>query len=144
MTTTTRPKRRRAPSPISIRVTPDERQILDAAAHEGRFSTVSAYIRSRLFSSVYADELGGRSSERLSAAERQKMLARILGKLGETKALRNLSDLAEAARLGVLPLAPDVLPDIHAACAAIADIRIMLLKALGLKPPGGSDDDPQG
>jgi hypothetical protein len=132
-------KRRRASSPLSLRLTPEEREQLHAAA--GR-RTVSDYIRARLFGgpeSAVASEAA--DSARLSPETRQRLLAQILGTLGQSAALRSLGDLAEAARIGVLPASPDVLAEIRAACAAILEMRDMLLRALGLRPPENTNDD---
>lgn len=130
---TTKPKRGRLPAPLSLRLTPEERKILETAAQQGRFPTISAYIRARLFGQ-FAD-INLSSIERPSSKlAHYQLFARALSKLGELAVLRNLSDLAEAARIGVLPLTPDVLSNINAACAQIREMRDHLLRALGLKP----------
>lgn len=137
MTTLKPSKGRRVSSPLSIRLTPEERARLEAAAG-GR--ALGAYIRARLFAGEGSDTVGVESdgngnAERLSPEVRQRLLAQILGALGQSSALRSLNELAEAARIGVLPITPDVLADIRAACAGIEEIRLMLLRGLGLKPP---------
>ncbi|MBS7537737.1 hypothetical protein [Ancylobacter lacus] len=133
------PPRGHAAAPISLRLTPEERDQLERDA-AGR--SLSAYIRSRLFGADTKVELAGRTSGRLGPAERQRLLARILARLGASKALPSLNELADAARIGVLPLTPDVLADIHGACRDIADIRDLLLRGLGLRPANGEHDDP--
>ncbi|WP_439629950.1 hypothetical protein [Shinella sp.] len=143
MTTLKPSKGRRVSSPLSLRLTPEERATLEAAAG-GR--ALGAYIRARLFAgegrhTIGVESDGNGNAERLSPEARQRLLAQILGALGQSRALRSLSELAEAARIGVLPLAPDVLADIRAACAGIQEIRLVLLRALGLKPPQEDRDD---
>lgn len=130
-------RRRRTPSPISLRLTQDEKDILKAAAKD---TTISQYIRGRLFS-FDADQIHSpKTSKRISPQERQKLLAQILTGLGQSNLARSLEELAEAAKLGVLPLSQDVLSEIKTACAQIHQIRNMLIKALGLKPKGSHYD----
>lgn len=119
---------------VSLRLKPEEYAHLKTTA---KAQSISAYIRARLFDST--DEPA--ASERLSPAARQRMLAQILARLGQSDMRRSLTDLAEAARLGALPLTPDVLADIHGACAAIMEMRTALIRALGLKPAGGDCRD---
>ncbi|MCK0197427.1 hypothetical protein MWN34_10930 [Ancylobacter sp. 6x-1] len=123
-----------AAAPISLRLTPEERHQLECDA-AGR--SLSAYIRSRLFGADTKAETTSQTSGRLGPAERQKLLAQILAKLGASKALPSLNELADAARIGVLPLTPDVLADIRGACLDIAEIRDGLLRGLGLRPADG-------
>ncbi|WP_127599613.1 hypothetical protein [Nitratireductor alexandrii] len=117
----------KSPAPISLRVTPEERQALVTAA---KGQTLSAYIRTRLFSD---SAQGIRETGRLSESARQQLLARILAELGRSALSRSMAEFAEAARLGVLPLTPEVLAEIRSARDHIRDLRRMLIRALGLQ-----------
>jgi len=119
---------------ISLRLKADEHAHLKSAANGHH---LGAYIRGRLFGEP--DKTDTVTSDRLSSVSRQRMLAQILGLLGQSDMRRSLADMAEAARLGVLPLTPDTLADIRGACAAIADMRNMLLRGLGLRPGDNHD-----
>lgn len=118
------------PAPLSLRLTQEERETLEQAA---KGQTLSAYVRQRLFGTDV--KLEGRVGEiRLSPMERQKLLAQILAELGSSRIGKSLAELAEAAQVGILPLSPDVLSEIRAACAHVRDLRAMLLRGLGLSP----------
>nr|WP_306266977.1 hypothetical protein [Pararhizobium sp. IMCC3301] len=125
-------------SPLSVRVTPEERRALLDAAGDLRLSD---FVRGRLFGSIEHDGLTENYSHslRLSPLERQRLLAQILAKLGETSALQSLQDLAEAAQLGLLPLSPDVLDQVDSACSEISSMRLSLMKALGLRPSSNKE-----
>lgn len=115
---------------VSVRLSPEERQALEQAA---KGKTLSAYIRQKLLS---ADTINTETI-RLSPQARQKLLAQILASLGKSNLSVSLKEIAEAAKLGLLPLTEDVLADIKTATTQIKFIRKILLKALGLKPRGG-------
>jgi len=103
-------RRRRSPSPVCVRLTPEEHWLLEASAREQRHASISAYIRSRLFGMETVD-VGGATpydQTRLSVRDRQRSLSQILGRLGASQAFRNLSDLADAARIGVLLTLPPI------------------------------------
>lgn len=134
MTASSSSKGRRESSPLCLRVTPEERRFLAERAREGRHGSVSAFMRARLFGMVRAGEANVSAGSRLSPVERQRLLAQTLGALGASKALARLADLADAARIGALPVTPDVVRDIRAACAAVIEIRDLLLRALGARP----------
>ncbi|SMD17453.1 hypothetical protein [Rhizobium sp. RU36D] len=139
MTTSKPSKGRRASSPFSLRLTAEERAYLETAAGN---RALGDYIRGQLLSAVqnnphphpHPHPHNDASTERLSPEARQRLLAQMLGMLGQSGILRSLSDLANAARIGVLPLTPDILEEIKAACAAVLEMRITLLRAVGLKP----------
>lgn len=119
-----------APAPISLRLTNEERSWLESAA---KGHTISEYIRSRLFRQV-PGVYDLREAGRLSAQNRQILLARILAELGRSGFAKSLTEIAQAARAGVLPLTPDVIETIEDACRQIRDIRGRLLRALGFNP----------
>lgn len=123
---------RNATSIISLRLTADERATLEQAC---RGHSLSAYVRQRLFQNSNEHPTG---ELRLSPQARQQLLARILMRLGELGLASKLSELSDAARVGILDASPeterllsDLLKELH-------ELRRDLLKALGLRP--GKDD----
>jgi len=113
-------------SVLSLRLTQDERARLERAA--GR-QTLSAYARSVLFG---ADAVEPRPRARRSAPD-EKLLAQILGQMGKSALAQSLATLAQAVRLGSLPITPETESAIRKACADIAAIKSMLMKALHIK-----------
>ena len=60
-------------------------------------------------------------------------LAQILALLGQSNVFGALKEMLELARMGALPVTDETEDKINAACADIAAIKTMLIKALGLK-----------
>ncbi len=112
--------------PFAIRLTEDEREQLERDAGS---KPLGVHIRERLLGS----DASWRKSYRKPKAN-DVMLAHILARLGASDLSSNMSDIADAARIGALPESPDVLLDIQAACLAVQKMRYDLIKALGLKP----------
>lgn len=137
MTKKCEPPRRGSPAPVSVRLTFEERAALDQAAGK---EPISQYIRTRLFSEQAIHPQGEVPEMRFSPKERQKLLAKILGLLGRSEAAASLADLVAAAKMGLLPLSPDVLSQLRRACADVAEIRVMLMRALGLRLNAGDHD----
>lgn len=105
-------------APFSLRLTAEERALLEKQAAGiplGRF------IKARLF------------GEERSASERKRELAQILALLGKSEYGASLRALAEAARIGALPLTPEVEAAVHQACRDISEIKFLLMKALRIK-----------
>lgn len=116
-----------------MRLTPEERLELEKAA--GGVS-LSQYIRSRLFQ-LGTVESQSNGEERISPAARQKLLAQILSSLGKSGTATALSELAELARLGLLPDNADIAPILAQARDEAIKLRGELLHALGLRPKSG-------
>lgn len=109
---------------LSLRLTGDERSRLLADAGQ---TPMSAYIRSRLFGAS-ARELAIRVP-----APIETDLARLLAVLGQSEIAVSLRELAEAARVGALPLTPEAEHAIRSACDTVERMRADLLNALGLR-----------
>ncbi|WP_346894835.1 hypothetical protein [uncultured Roseibium sp.] len=124
--------RSKSSAPISLRLTSEERSLLEQFA-QGQ--SLSSYIRGRLFCESGSDDATV-EQPRVSKQTREQQLAQILGLLGKSDIAASMRDLAEAARIGVLPLTPDVLADIQDGCSHVLEIRDLLLRALGFKPEG--------
>ena len=125
------PKKGARPAPVSVRMTLEERAELKRLAND---QTLSRYIRNRLFGRQMNDCDANQSENRISLQVRQQHLAQILGELGQAQIGQSLSELAQAARLGTLPLTSETLAEIKEACAHIREIRRLLLYGLGLHP----------
>lgn len=68
---------------------------------------------------------------------RQKLLAQILSSLGRSGTSTALSELAELARLGLLPDGAEIAPTLAQARDEATKLRGELLRALGLRPKSG-------
>ena len=108
--------------PFSLRLSFEERARLTEQA-EGQ--PLGAYIRSRLL-----DEPPRR--KRVSEIDRDSLL-RVLGQLGQSRIANNLNQLARAANLGTLPATPETEDALIEASRDIAEIRALLIKALGME-----------
>ena len=114
-------------APFSLRLSAGERADLEARA--GTLA-LGAYIKGQLFE--------GKKPQRpaiLSNAD-PKSMARALALLGQSRIASNLNQLARAANIGTLPLTPDVEDDLREACTHVAELRTLLIEALGLKIGG--------
>ena len=124
----------RRPAPLSLRLTFGERALLEKKAAG---QSLSSYIKTELFAGDgpgFAPGLrpGGGTSRRVGTDTR--LLAQILARLGETRLGPNLSDLAQAASTGSLFVSEQVETQLARACADVAEIRLLLLEALGKRP----------
>lgn len=121
-----KPKKKR-PSPITLRLTDEEREKLKIAAGD---MSVSAYIRK----CVFGDDVAPRK-KRLShkPVADQEAIARVLSMLGRTRIANNLNQIAYQANCGTLLLDEDTKNHIKETCAYIAFMRVKLIEALGLK-----------
>ncbi|MBL4616943.1 MAG: hypothetical protein JKY46_04550 [Robiginitomaculum sp.] len=124
------------PPPYSLRLTYDERALLDRAA--GKLP-LSVYIRSKLF----GDAISKRSfkhppkRKRLPSSD-QKAIAQLLGALGQSRLASNMNQIAKAANMGALPVTDALLAELTQACANIAVMRNDLISALGITVKGGT------
>lgn len=116
-----------------MRLTQEERARLEQAA---RGMPLSRYIRVRLFDGIGVD-VGHGDEHRLSPADRQKLLAQILARMGQSGLPASLAELAELARLGLLPLEADAAATLSDARDELKALRLDLLRALGLRPKDG-------
>lgn len=120
------PKRKR-PAPFSIRLSEDERAYLERKAGNKPLGT---YARDKL--------LGDAQTARKPALRKQRMdyevLGRVLAMLGDSELATSLCMLALAAESGSLPVTKDVEGKIHSACDDVQEIRLILIRALGLRP----------
>ena len=109
--------------PFSIRLTVTEHQKLKQAAGK---RPVGVYIREKLFDGEMVKRRVRRNVEPDSEA-----IARLAGLLGQSRIANNLNQLAKLAHVGNLPVDDAVKVDLVEACEYVAEIRSVLLKALG-------------
>lgn len=125
------PKQAKAtPPPFSLRLTFEERQLLEADAGD---MPLGAFIRKRLL----GDGAAQRKRKGNSPVKDKAALARVLGALGQSRLSSNLNQLAKAVNTGSLPVTPETEADLKAVCKDIAALRADLLRALGKTPGDG-------
>lgn len=121
--------RAKTPAPFSLRLTFEERARLEAAANG---VPLGAYIRAILFN----EELPKVRRRNMNPVADHQALARVLASLGQSRLSSNLNQLARAVNTGTLPVHPEIEAELREACADIAQMRAILIEALGLD--GGS------
>jgi hypothetical protein len=114
--------------PTTIRFTEEERSNIEYS--RGHLS-ISAYIRDCVLKN--ANMKSRRNSKSYSPSESRTLLAQILALLGKSRATGALREILDLARMGALPVTPELEAKISAACEDIRSIKQMLIKALGLK-----------
>lgn len=123
----------KTPPPFSLRLTFEERAKLEEAANG---VPLGAYIRSILFDQALP-KVRRRGTKPVAD---HAVLAKVLAALGSSRLSSNMNQVAKAMHTGSLPVTPDTESELRQACADIAAMRQMLVKALGLEspePPGG-------
>lgn len=118
-----------SPAPFSLRLSPEERAFLE---HEAAGVSLGAYIRTQLFRN---DTQRPKSRGKFPVKD-HKALAQAIGLLGQSRIASNLNQLARAAHTGTLPIDGSMETDLHEAVQAVADIRALLISALGLSEAG--------
>lgn len=119
------------PPPVSIRLSDDEYARL---RRDAGVLSMAAYIRLK----VFGEE---KSAPRRKAYMRKKtspsselvMIGHMLGGLGVSEIAANLNDIAKAARIGAMPVSPQLEREIQAACDAVQDMKARLITVLGVK-----------
>ncbi|WP_247676936.1 MULTISPECIES: MobC family plasmid mobilization relaxosome protein [unclassified Leisingera] len=114
------------PAPFSLRLTPDERQKLEAQIGA---MPLASYIKSV----VLADEAPKYRSRRKPPVAEQQLLAEVLARLGQTRHVNNLNQIAKHLNLGTLVIDPELEDDLKRAVAEVAWMRATLMEALGVK-----------
>lgn len=123
-----RPKRKR-PAPFPVRFSADERAYLEWKAGN---KPIGAYIRAKALEGF---EARSRKPTRAPSTD-YAMLGQVLGMLGKLEQAKHLCILAAAAEAGRLDLEEKDRADLRGACAAVLDMRAMLIRALGLRSGG--------
>ena len=115
------------PSPVSLRLTPEERAFLEREA-AGR--SLSEHIRERLF----GENVAPRRTHRAAPVADRVALARVLSALGRSGIAKDLEALSWAIDDGTAVLMPDSEADFRQVCMDITAMRHDLVSALGLQP----------
>lgn len=113
--------------PFSVRLTPEERLLLEKRAG---VRSLGEYIRERLLG---AQRRKPKSSRNQFPTADKQSLAKALALLGRTSLGSSMAKLAEAARLGTLPVSEETERMLQQACADIATIKSLIMKALGIQ-----------
>ena len=116
--------KRQQTSPLTLRITVDERARLEELAAG---MTLSAYVRA----CVFGAETTKRKKRPKTVIEDKKAAAEALALLGQSRIASNLNQLAYHANLGVLEMASQERENIAEATAHLLAIRALLVTALG-------------
>lgn len=119
------PKHRTRPAPLSLRLTPEDRQRLE---RDAAGMSLGSYIRWRLFD---PDKPPPRQRGK-APIKHHRALSEVVAKFGRSHIASNLNQLAKAANSGSLVVTPDVEADLREAIEHVADIRRLLIAALDL------------
>jgi hypothetical protein len=119
-----KPAKRTAISPVTLRLTPEERERLEELAAG---MTLSAYIRS----CVFAKEEKRRKSRPKEVVADKKAAAEALALLGQSRIASNLNQLAYHANIGALMVGEAEKAQIAEAYSHVLSIRSILMQALG-------------
>ncbi len=120
-----KPKRRR-PSSLSIRVSDEERAILERKAGK---RSLGAYVREK----VLGDEQAPRRKRAAKPAADSVLLGQVLGKLGQSEQVACLFLLLVAAQERRVTLTADDRAALNAACADVREVRAAVMGVLGLR-----------
>lgn len=120
------PLKKKKPSPISLRLSDDERARLE---RDAAGMSLSAYIRGRLFT----DSVTPRKTRGKFPVKDHQALAKVLSALGRTNLARDLGKLEWAVDNGVMTMSAHGERELRQACANIAAMRADLVTALGLQ-----------
>lgn len=125
------PRKRKAPPPTSIRFSHTEREQLERDAGS---MTLSAYIRLVVFGPAAEAHKSRRPKRKhREPGADEVLLAQVLATLGQTRLASNFNQIVKLAHSGALPVTPELEDELKDACAAIKEMRLMLVRALGVK-----------
>ncbi|MEW8419250.1 MAG: hypothetical protein AB2669_14540 [Candidatus Thiodiazotropha endolucinida] len=114
------------PTPFSLRLTFEERAILEEKAGG---MPLGAYIRQVMLSENVAPR---KTRTRFNIKDREDF-AKLLSALGQSRLASNMNQLAKASNSGSLPVTPETEQFIVKACKEISWIRRFLVRATGLE-----------
>ncbi|MFY9351141.1 MAG: hypothetical protein WBL20_04840 [Sphingobium sp.] len=119
------PEKKKRDAPLSLRLSRHERARLD---RDAAGMSLGAYIKWRLFD---PDRPPPRTRGKAPVRD-HILLSQLMALLGQSRLSSNVNQLAKAANSGSLPVTPETESDLRHACRDIAEIRRMLMQALGL------------
>lgn len=119
------PDQKKRDAPLSLRLSRDERARLE---RDAAGMSLGAYIKWRLF-----DPERPPPRTRGKAPVRDHiLLSQLMALLGQSRLSSNVNQLAKAANSGSLPITPETEAELNHACRDLAEVRRMLMQALGL------------
>ena len=121
-----RKPKRRCPSSLSIRVSDEERAILERKAGK---RSLGAYVREMALGDAQAPRRKGAVKPPVDYA----MLGQALGKLGKSEQVSCLFLLLVAAEKQRVSLTAQDRAALQAACADVREVRALVMGALGLR-----------
>lgn len=121
-------KKTKTTKPFSIRLTETERADLERRAGK---QALGDFIRGVLFAETPRRAPQTRRPRTTTADLR--MLAQALALLGKAEIAKSLASLADAARMGALPVSEETETAIRRACRDVASIKTALMRGLGIK-----------
>ena len=121
---TEQPGARRSISPLTLRLTPEERARLEELAAG---MTLSTYVRA----CVFGEEAKRRKRRSKNAVADKKAIAEALALLGQSRIANNLNQLAYHANIGALEITGKEREQIEEAYAHVVALRALLVTALG-------------
>ncbi|RJG52235.1 hypothetical protein D0Z70_20870 [Sphingobium terrigena] len=119
------PDQKKRDAPLSLRLSRDERARLE---RDAAGMSLGAYIKWRLFD---PDRPPPRTRGKAPVRD-HILLSQLMALLGQSRLSSNVNQLAKAANSGSLPVTPETESELHHACRDLAEIRRMLVQALGL------------
>ena len=119
------PDQKKRDAPLSLRLSRDERARLE---RDATGMSLGAYIKWRLFDS---DRPPPRTRGKAPVRD-HILLSQLMALLGQSRLPSNINQLAKAANSGSLPVTPETEADLRHACRDLAEMRRMLMRALGL------------
>ena len=114
---------------LTLRLSEDQQAELEQRAEQMPLST---YVRHALFA-ANDNEPPKRRRNSQSTFKDRKALAQVLCKLGQSELSASMNEMARLAHLGALPVDIDTEIAIKTACQDIADMRRLLMNALGVQ-----------
>ena len=120
-------KAKKRPSPLSLRLTEDQRAELERRA--GR-KPLGGYVKECLFQPTGAPR---KACAAVSPVKDHQALARVLRALGSSELTKAIAGILRASDSRALRLTPESEQALQQACADISAIRRDLVKALGLR-----------
>lgn len=115
---------------LSVPVSPEQ---MSELARRAGGQPVSAYARNLLFPANDNEPAPKKQLRGSAPVKDDAALARVLAILGQSDAGSSLRELAHLARMGALPVTPETEAALLKACADIADLKALLMKALGVR-----------
>ena len=117
---------KKRPAPLSLRLSDEEREKIEAAAGG---MAVSSYIKSV----VLAEDAPVYRKRKAAPDADKQLLAEILARLGQSRTASNLNQIAKHLNQGTLIINEELERDLNQAIVDVAWMRTKLMQAMGIK-----------